>query len=241
MADISLEFSPPTDPNIVALRIYEAPTQLGTFVQIERTEDIGTYPEYISYYSSDDATSQTDWFAIAWEDAIGNVSPMSPPIMGGTNTLVGKIVDRVLQRDTSLNRAVVIQEAEAAVESFFGKDPYSVSEADDIPAGFQYRTVNGLVYMTLARSILADLVQGTSVQSATMGLVSFKSESGSQRKVDIQELVDLANKELGLGTSIVLDMERICKVYGGARWSSIYNFIDQEFRYVPWVPLQIEG
>lgn len=210
MASVFLQFAPPEREGFVKLHIYEAPDAVSALVEIEEVTAIGTYPDYIDSYSTDLAASATDWFAIRWEDNKGTLTAMSSRMQGGTTTLVGEVVNRVRQRDLGISENIARQEAEAAVEQYFGVDPYSV-EISDIPAGQQYRTINGLTYLTMARSYLVKASTTKNVQSATLGLVSFRSESGSTQEVDIQALINLANIELGLNTSIVLQMEDICR------------------------------
>jgi hypothetical protein len=52
------------------------------------------------------------------------------------------------------------------------------------------------------------------VQSATLGLVSFRDESGNDRKVDVQALIDLANETLGISTSLVFQREDVLSCLG---------------------------
>jgi hypothetical protein len=158
-----------------------------------------------------DATLATDWFAIQWaDDQAAWLTPLSPPVKSGEESFVQTIVDRVLQRDRTLDADIVRQEAEAAIEHTFNQNPYGVSLAD-IPEGKQYQTINGLVYLAMARSYIAASGSTSNVQSATLGIVSFRSESGTQRTVDVEALLALANQELGISTSVVLQMEDIAQ------------------------------
>lgn len=238
MASIALEFIAPDMPDLAELQIYESANQSGPYTLIETVTSIGSFGNYIENYTSTFATSLDNWFMIQWQDSKGAQSKQSTPIKGKTQLLIGRIVDRVLQRNVALSPQVVAQEAEAAIEVFFGADPYTVDD-DNLATGRKYQIINGLTYMVLARTMLVRLIQTGSLQSATLGLVSFKNISG-QQKLDIQELVDLANKELGIDQSVVIDMERICKVYGGKSWANHFNFLDQEFQIMHWVPLQVE-
>lgn len=206
MYSVPFKFTPPDAEDLTKLHIYEAATRGGPFTTlIETVEPVGVYPAYIDNYTTDQATSPVDWFAIQWEDSKGAKSAMSPSIQGGTETLVSEVIDRVMQRDPFVSRAVVAQEVEASVEMFFGKDPYTATDAD-IPAGRKYRTINGLTYLSLARVYLAGSTSSSEVTSATLGLVSFKSSTGQERKVDVQSLLDLAGIELGIGQSRVLQI-----------------------------------
>lgn len=207
MAKVRLDFTPPSEPDIAALHIYESVTQGGPYAPIERVTDIGAYPSYISYYTTLLATSATNWFSIAWETTAGIVGPQSAPIQGGTDTLVNQIITRVRERDSSLDERVVTQEAEAAIQMVLGDqvDPY------DPTLDLSYRKINGLVYLVMARSVIARAIstQTGSIESATLGLVSFKSQNGTQQTVDVQALIDLANKELGIGTSFVFQLASV--------------------------------
>lgn len=207
MAKVTLDFIPPEDNDIIALHIYESASKTGPFVEIERTTVVGTSPYYITKYTSNLAASSIDWFTIAWENAAGDVGTMSQPWKGGTESLVQKIIDRVRERDASLDERAVAQEAEGAIQLFLGNDvdPY------DSTLSVTYRQLNGLTYLVMARAITVNAITSSSgsIASATLGLVSFKSESGSSRTVDVQALIDIANMELGIGTSFILQLESI--------------------------------
>lgn len=206
--DITLRFIPPNDPDVGALCVYEAPASIGPWVQIERTTLIGTYPDWIDYYVCKLATDKTDWFAIAWEDTSGAVGVMSTAIRGGTQTLVGHVMNRVLQRDRKLDDNEVRQEAEGAIEFYFHEDPYT-QDLDNLPSGQKYQILNGLTYLTMARVYLLEETRASEVQSATMGLVSFRSNAGTAKTKDIDKLIDMANRTLGINTSVVLQLEDI--------------------------------
>lgn len=230
---VTLDFTPPSDPDIVALRIYESTTQNGTFVQIERTMAVNTAPDYISHYTTALATTKTDWFAIAWENAAGEVSDLSISIQGGTTTLVGEIVKRVLERNDLLDEKVVTQEAEAAIQSVLNVDPYVSA------VGYDYMTLVGLTYLVLARGVIASAViessSGSStVSSATLGLVSFRNEAGTasaiqKAQTDTQSLIDLANQYLGITTSFVMQLQDVMCEIGIASY-------DQS-RLIGWISL----
>lgn len=209
MAKVRLDFAPPSEPDMAKLHIYEAGLKTGPFNEIEVVTAIGAYPDYFSYYMTSNAVSTTDWFTIAWETTGGIIGDQSAPIKGGTTTLVHQIVSRVLERDSSLDEAVVTQEAEGAIQMVLGDnvDPY------DSALSVNYRKLNGFVYLVLARSytVRAISTSSGSIESATLGLVSFKSASGAKQTVDVQSLIDIANKELGIGTSFVLQLESIAQ------------------------------
>jgi hypothetical protein len=213
MASVPLDFIPPDDPNITKLYIYEGASATAAFTLIDTVTAVGAYPNYISQYTTTLAVSPTDWFRIQWENASGARSAMSQPMQGGADLAIGKIIRRVLQRDSSLDENVVSQEAEGAIQMVFGDntDPY------DPMLTMSYREINGLVYLVLARSLIVRSIQQSAsignVDSATLGLVSFKSgsttSSSSSVKSDVQDLIDLANGELGLGTSFVMLLDDI--------------------------------
>lgn len=207
MASVPLDFLPPIEDNVVELRIFESPTSTGTFSEIERVTSVGTYPNYISRYTTALALAVDDWFAIQWVDDKGAVGPMSNPIKGGTTSLVSQIIQRVRERDSSLDENVVAQEAEGVIQWVLGDnvDPY------DPDLSVSYRQLNGMTYLVMARAYTVQAVttSGGAIDSATMGLVSFKNSSGSTSKIDVGSLIDLANRELGIATSFVLQLEEI--------------------------------
>jgi hypothetical protein len=191
---------------------------------------IGTYPEYIDKYTTDLASNAADWFTIQWEDSKGAQTPLTAAIQGGTGTLIDKIVTRVLERDRTLDRRVVSQEAEAAIQQALGEnvDPYDPTLVTSI----SYRKLGGLVYLTMARSYIVAALSTTSeaVSSATMGLVSFKQSSGTNVSRDVESLIDLANRELGISASFVMilaDIEECTyPTYDHSRLVSGYVTID---------------
>lgn len=205
---VRLDFAPPPQDDVVALHVYEGATVDGVYSQIERTMAVGVYPTYISHYTTDLANSVTDYFSIAWELGSGVLTPRSRGVKGGGDTsVVAKVVERVMQRDRTLDEAVVAQEAEAAVYSFFGTDPY---DATLVPT---YKELNGLVLLVLARSLIVRMIQTTasgSADSFTLGLVSAKADTSSSSQVNsdnaIKKLLDLAMSELGVPSSVILEL-----------------------------------
>lgn len=238
MVKVNLKVTQPDDPTIHELHVYESANPTGPFVDIATvTLAAGAVLEEIDV----DVTSASDWFAFQWKDAAGAwLTPLSPPVKPGQFSFVELVIDRVQQRDRMLDEDIVRQESEAAIEWFFKKNPYSVSLID-IPDGQQYRTLNGLVYLTLARGILARYVRSAMTESATLGLVSFKSAVSMSGK-EIEKLIDMAHEMLGIGTATVLDMTRICKIYGGKDPRMIEQLlgIDQEFAFLPYRPMWVE-
>ena len=198
--NVTLALVPPDDENIVALRVYESSDRAGSFEQVDRTTDVGAYPDYITSYLTTSALALDDWFYVAWEDDVGGLPYVSYPVKGGLPSIVDQVVQRVMQRDASISLALATQEAEAVVEQFYGVDPYSVTAQ---PA---YRILNGLTYLTLARCIIFE--SATESESVTIGLVRLQ-QSGSVKR-DLDGLIALANSALGWSTSVVLQMEDIC-------------------------------
>ncbi len=214
MATVRFDFIAPDDEHIVALRIFEAPDKTGPYVEIERVTEIGTYPDFISSWKTDDASNPGDWFKIAWEDDAGLLGERSGAVQGGTQTLVGNIVSRVHERDSSLDLSIIQQEVESSVEMYFNDDPYDV-ELSDLPHGMRYRILNGLTYLSLARAMIAVMATSGSstVADSTIGLVRMTSGTSSSQAqaptANVEELINAANRELGWLTSIVLEMQRV--------------------------------
>lgn len=224
MASVALDFIPPDDTDIVALRIYEGGTSVGPFVQIERVTAVGVSPTYITHYTTALATSNTDWFAIAWENAGGVVSEMSQSVGGGTETLVDKIVKRVRERSPALDIRVVAQETEAAIQRYLGDtvNPY------DPTLVVSYRALNGLVYLVLAHAMIVESMLASQSASATIGLVSFKRDSTLRNTADLDKLIKLANAELGINSSVVLELEEVQSRLMRATWA-------EQYASIPWV------
>lgn len=215
---VYLDFVPPNHiPNMTSLHIFESAAKTGPFQEIEEVTAVGTQGSYITSYTTDKATSASDWFAIQWEDGKGALTDMSSPVKGGTQTVVGEVVTRVMQRDPFANEEVVTQEAEAIICKYFGvTDPY------DPALVATYQELNGLTYLTLAFTYLSTSVtQGAgAVESATVGLVTLRSGTSTATKtVDIGQLLELAANYLGVGGSRVMQIEEILHVYGGPAWS----------------------
>lgn len=83
--DVTLRFIPPDETDLAALCIFESATGDAPFIQIDRTIDIGAYPDWINQFTTTNATDKNDWFSIAWEDSSGNVGDLSAPVQGGTD------------------------------------------------------------------------------------------------------------------------------------------------------------
>ena len=209
MASVPLDFLPPIDPGATALHIYEAANPEGPFSEIETVTAVGTYPNYITRYTTDSAAVATDWFAIAWEYEAGVLGDMSEPIQGGTETLIGEVVSRVLLRDSTINENVAAQEAEAAIESVFpGVDVKTLTRTDATA-----RELSGLTMLTMARVAIVGLLATNSAAGLdfTAGIVSVKQSSGSSRPdlKTIQALLKQAEGFLGQTYSFFLLLKEI--------------------------------
>ena len=200
MASVRLDFVPPAFPGLVELKIYEAAAKDGTFSEIEAVSAIGTYPNYISTYTTTSADDINDWFAIDWTDSKGATLGMSDPIKGNSQLLLGEIVGRVMVRDASINENIIYDEAQAVLEMFLpaGTD---IEDAPIDVANYQERS--GLTLLTMARCYIFDTSEGT--EEYTVGLVSQKK--GNSRSMDgIKELLRAAQSQLGLSYSVIMQM-----------------------------------
>jgi hypothetical protein len=209
MVPVHLDFIPPNVPDLAKLYIYEAPSQNGSYALIETVTDIGSYGNYLSEYTTIHAASKTDWFAIEWEDIKGASLGMSQGVQGGVESLVSEIVDRVLLRDPNINEEIAAQEAEAVVETFFNTtDPLSLVASDATA-----RQLSGLTLLTLVRSKLTSISQGSST-GYTAGLVS-QSGATTTSLPDLKALINEANILLGTSFSVILQMKDN-EIAGGA-------------------------
>jgi hypothetical protein len=209
MPSVHLDFVPPPQPDVDKLLIYESPTQDGIFTLIETVTPVGTYPNYISEYTTDDATSTTNWFAIKWGDTKGWVSDISESIQGGTETLLGEIVQRVMLRDISANENIVMQEAEAVIEQVLGAGTHELIDVSK-------RKLSGMVLLTLARVQLGKVLTSSgSVSEFAAGLIRVKTGNQTSVRDNIRALMDEAASLLGISKSIVAQMA-IPEVAGGA-------------------------
>jgi hypothetical protein len=207
MANVRLQFTLPVDPDVTTLVIWEAAAATGPWTKIDETSAIGSFPTYVNYYTTTLAQDANNWFAISWKTSAGVESDISEPMQGGSDTLVGKVVDRVLQRDPSINAGIATQEAEVVIERYYLTDPYLVDP------GVSYATLNGLVYLTLARCLFSKFVSTSTsqVNRVTIGLLTMQggsSTASAAAPLDIiKQLVDAANAELGLTNSYVMLLE----------------------------------
>lgn len=219
MASVPLRFTPPEIEDVVSMKVYESPTMGGTYLEIEEVTGVGTFPGYISHYTTDQATSRNYWFAISWVDSKGAESDLSAPIQGGEETLVGKIVTRVMQRDVSVSVNIATQEAEAAISKYFNVlDAFSVDPATVSPS-----VLSGLVNLTLVRSYLTRIITASGSSSKWVaGIVSMDDSSQTKGQVaNIEALLRLANADLGLQYSVVFLMKEITVAGGYKRLTGV--------------------
>lgn len=204
MPSIALDFIPPAEPDIITLRVWEAPAQDGPFALIESVSAVGEYPNYITRWVTDQATSPTDWFKIDWVDSKGAVYEISQAVQGGTVTLVGKIVQRVLARDSSLDERIVDEEAQAVVCDYFNVDDPALAP-DPNP-----KELRGLTSMTMARVYISNLIAEGQSESYTAGLVSQRAETSTNKSLDlIKYLLGQANQDLGTSTTYIMLLEDV--------------------------------
>lgn len=229
---IPLEFIPPNEGDIETLHIFEATDKLGPFSEIEVVTEIGTFPNYIQRYTTEQATALDNWFSIQWGDNKGGVTQMSAPVRGGSRGLVQEITDRVVQRDPSIDKVIALWETEGAVEWYFNADPYGKTKAD-IDSHKTYRVINGLTYLALARAYIGMAATHSGVEQAQIGVVSFRTQAGVRAQVDIQQLIDLANKELDLNTSLVMQMQDCYLTMQS--WRTWYEDWQVEWQRIPWI------
>jgi hypothetical protein len=199
--DVILRFLPPEGPDIGALVVFEAPGVDGPFTQIDRTTAVGTFPYWITYYITRNATTDTDWFSIAWEDTSGAVGEMSDAVPGHTETLVSKLLSRVILRDPTLDENVVVQVVEYVVADVMKtNDPYDVSLTTT------YAQMEGMTLLALARIKYQTVLDGG--ESYTAGLVSEKQTSFDPVKImkSVEMLIREANRVLGRRFSVVAQM-----------------------------------
>lgn len=214
MASVRLTFLPPEGEGITKLHVFESPTATGIFNEIDVTSAVGTYPNYIDHYTTILASSPVYWFAILWEDAGGAKSDLSAPMQGGTSSLPGILVSRMLLRDQTLDELVAAQEAEAAISDYYNTlDPYSID-----PLLVSPKIISGLTNLALARSYITAQITSSASNKWVAGIVSVdNSSSNNAKSADaVRALIDLANRDLGRNFSIVLLLEEVA-VAGGMK------------------------
>ncbi len=213
MASVALDFTPPDWPNLAILRIFEGPSKDGPFAEIEEVTAVGTYGNYITRYTTNLATNTANWFTVEWEDTKGAVSPKANAIQGGTNSLIGELVARVMLRDPDIDENVAKEEAAAVAELYFGVDPYTVDLAT-----VKYAELSGLTLLAMVRAYVVTANREAG-EDYTAGLVSQKSSSKS--KFDLDKMVEVANGWLGTGYSVIGVLEDLPVAGGLARVVSV--------------------
>lgn len=206
MASVRLDFTPPQEPDVVALRIYESDEKDGVYVQIERVAGIGLYPYYISYYTTALASDANGWFRIAWESVGGLVGPQSPAVQGGATSPLAQIVQRVMLRDATLDENIAVQSAEFVISEVM-----KTEDPADPALILTIRQKEAITLLTLARASIQSYISASSdSESYTAGLVSQKS---SNESTDLEKLIGYLTKEanrlLGIGNSYIFVMPDI--------------------------------
>jgi hypothetical protein len=203
MASVRLNFSPPIERDIVKLHILEASSQTGTFSEIEEVDQIGTYPNYISYYTTDLAQSAYDWFRIQWEDDKGALSDLSEAVQGGTESYVGELTEWVMLRDSTINENVASQEVESALFQVFGTTT---------PDSLNPNEKSGIVLLAMARIYLTKLGSSSGrAQKWTAGLITMDTgtTAAQQSKANIDALLKQAGKLLGVAYGVIAQMAEV--------------------------------
>lgn len=203
MASVRLDFIPPTQDDLIELRIYEAFDKEGPFNMIETVTAIGEYPNYLSTYTTTNATAVDNWFAIDWFDDKDGHLGISDPIQGNTQLLLGEIVSRVQTRDATINENIIYDEAQAVLELFLPPG----TDIEDAPIEMAtYNERSGLTLLTMARCYIFSISEGE--EEYTVGLVSQKLKSA--RSTDyVEALLRRAEAALGLSYSTILQMAEI--------------------------------
>lgn len=214
MATLILDFVPPEISDYTTLQVWESATKEGA-----PGSQVATFPVTFPYptrITVTTATSGTDWFSIRWAGANNLLSEFSQPIKGGTSTLIGTLINRVMLRQPNADENVVKQVAEAVVEQYLGiSDVYGID-----PTTLSYTQLEGLTQFIMAYTLMNEMSSTASASSGsgwTAGLVSMKATSDSAVKVSwdtVDRLLDSAKLLLGLGGfSRIANME-IC-IAGG--------------------------
>lgn len=202
MATVTLDFLPPTDPDVTLLHVGESATGDGPFTELA-THPAGVYPDYITKVTITDATSASHWFRIAWENSSGGITPWSDPLPGDTTTYLSRLVDRVMLRMPDANENIVAQEAEAVIEQTLNVDPFLSADAS-----VKSNTWSGMTLLVMARVQLSTYASASSsAQSFTAGLVSMKSNTATALDLKaIHNLMLEAARLLGFSTARVVQM-----------------------------------
>jgi hypothetical protein len=204
LASVMLDFVKPEEPDLVKLEIYESASKDGPLALIESLDEteIGTYPDYITRWTTQNATSELNWFAIRWMNSGGAYSDYSPRVQGGTETAVAEVTARIQQRDPMISESIAFQEASAVVFEYFSSVDVPLSQVNP-------SQLSGLTMLALARTYVTSITtSSTSADQWTAGLVSLKSgTSGSSQTVkNIDALMKQAAMLLGVSYSRVCQM-----------------------------------
>lgn len=205
MFTIPIKFVQPQEPDLVKLHIYEGSDPGGLFYEIDSSSDIGEFPEYIDEFTTTQARDPMDWFAIQWEDNKGAKTELSAPLQGGSKTLIGEIVERVLLRSSELNQALVTEEAESLLEWWKSADPYTLNLDD-----YTYTQITALADLTMVNTFYALLAERAgSTTDYRAGMIS-ESYSGYPVQSDssLRNLELRALKRLGIGGSRIASIEK---------------------------------
>lgn len=217
MAAVELQFLPPDEDGITTLYVEEASSQGGPYSQIQ-SFSAGIYPDYITRAVVTTASSTTNWFRIRWQDSFGRYTSFSDPIQGGTTTIVSKVMNRTILRDSSIDALVAGQEAEVVISEYFGVvDPYAVSPTLAPP-----RILAGLTLLTLARLYALRLIEQGSTHDWSAGLITMSITSNEQAWKQINRIIELANRDLNRNYSAILLMKEIA-VAGGQKKLKVYD------------------
>lgn len=205
MASQYLFFKEPDIEGLTTLYVEESADGLDPFVEIDHTDDIGTYPDYITSFTTDQAADPTHFFRIRWGNGDGYFTEYSLPMQGRSNTVIGQIVKRVIERDFDFgfDVSVIAQEAEVAISTKFGADTDPYDPTLTVTA----KEMAGLVYLTIARAYAFQIMKEGSEGNYTAGLVSQRSDTGKTRMDQVDWFVREANKLLGLNVSAVMLLE----------------------------------
>jgi hypothetical protein len=203
MASVRLDFIPPQEQGVVKLEIWESPDKDGTYSKIEDVTEVGSYPDYITYFTTDNATAGNYWFRIRWQDSGGAYSDFSEPVQGGQTSLVKVLVDRTLLRNPMLDERVVAQTAEFIIQIVMGTDnPYD-PELKPTPAQLE-----GMTLFCVGYSMMSSTASISSDESYTAGLISQKSGTTTKTGAQPWEVfLDQAGILLGFSKSFVMQMK----------------------------------
>ncbi len=109
MASVIIDLIPPNDMrDLIEVDVLESSLgQAGPYIVIDTITEIGVYPEYVDQVTTENATSDTNWFMVHWKDVNNVVSQESTPVQGGTivSEIMASLDDINAQLDGSVIRA----------------------------------------------------------------------------------------------------------------------------------------